>query len=432
MLYTETIVQARIFREKARDIRSVLLHANKAPYYRAMLGNTANGDDFDYARFLEIPVTDDEALRLNTGPERPNMFTGPLSGCYIFSTGGTTGRPKLTYREFAEFEVSQWYFGGLNFGPEDVVANLFTPGIWGSFTSHNKGLERLGCTVLPLGAFALQDNYAHNLDTLFAAVRVNGVIATPSICVVLAKKLGGEARRAITKVYCAGEMMYPATLNALSGSFPNARIGSLYGTVDFTGIGYQCAHLRGSAYHPFHYVFLEVINDDGTPADDGAGGRLIVTNLRHRLVPMIRYEVGDLGCYEADDCSGGCGSPVFRLAGRSKESLLIASAIVRIESFGNALSRITGTTGRFQLTLTKLEGLDKIGWDFECRTNEPLDKITSEAIMSLGRLEPELAAYISEGKCHGISVNVIEPGALEHVGISGKTRKIFDRRFDSP
>ncbi len=149
---------------------------------------------------------------------------------------------------------------------------------------------------------------------------MNGVIATPSICVVLAKKLGEEARRAITKVYCTGEMMYPATLNALSGSFTNARIGSLYGTVDFAGIGYQCAHLRGSAYHPFHYVFLEVINDDGGPAADGAGGQLIVTNLRHRLVPIIRYEVGDLGCYEADDCSGGCGSPVFRLASRRNRS----------------------------------------------------------------------------------------------------------------
>jgi phenylacetate-CoA ligase len=68
-------------------------------------------------------------------------------------------------------------------------------------------------------------------------------------------------------------------------------------------IGLQCA--QGN----FH-VFSDLVKLESLPVD--GEHRLLVTSLTNRVMPMIRYEIGDLGRLQEGQCS--CGSPFPLLA----------------------------------------------------------------------------------------------------------------------
>ncbi len=43
-----------------------------------------------------------------------------------------------------------------------------------------------------------------------------------------------------------------------------------------------------------NYAYIEILDDDNNPVEDGEMGNVIVTKLEHFAMPMIRYKIGDL------------------------------------------------------------------------------------------------------------------------------------------
>jgi phenylacetate-CoA ligase len=68
-----------------------------------------------------------------------------------------------------------------------------------------------------------------------------------------------------------------------------------------------------------HFI-VEILNQS-QPAAPGKPGRIVVTDLTNRAMPLIRYEVGDVGRWCLSACS--CGRTTRRLAvlGRVAETL---------------------------------------------------------------------------------------------------------------
>ena len=56
---------------------------------------------------------------------------------------------------------------------------------------------------------------------------------------------------------------------------------------------------------------LEVVDDTGFPVSPGEKGRVIVTNLCNRLMPLIRYDLGDVAV-QGDTPKCGRGFPIVR------------------------------------------------------------------------------------------------------------------------
>jgi phenylacetate-CoA ligase len=50
---------------------------------------------------------------------------------------------------------------------------------------------------------------------------------------------------------------------------------------------------------PRPHIFLELVDEQGDPVPPGTDGRVIVTSTVCRGTPFLRYEVGDMGSYEA-------------------------------------------------------------------------------------------------------------------------------------
>ncbi|MCX6639780.1 MAG: hypothetical protein NTW14_04775 [bacterium] len=95
----------------------------------------------------------------------------------------------------------------------------------------------------------------------------------------------------------------------------------LYGCNETGHIAFQCTRREG--YHiNVDSVHVEVVNGD-KPVGAGERGEVIVTNFDLRIMPIIRYRVGDIVRKLPDQCSCGCQFPLLgEIAGRSDGFLI--------------------------------------------------------------------------------------------------------------
>ena len=104
-------------------------------------------------------------------------------------------------------------------------------------------------------------------------------------------------RTRLIGVYSTAELLSPTQREQMQQAFA-CRVFNQYGCREVPNIAWEC---RDGGMHVFSdMVLLESVADD-------AGGRLLVTSLSDRLMPFIRYELGDSGRLIDEPC--GCGSP---------------------------------------------------------------------------------------------------------------------------
>ncbi|GAA1487157.1 phenylacetate--CoA ligase family protein [Brachybacterium fresconis] len=87
----------------------------------------------------------------------------------------------------------------------------------------------------------------------------------------------------------------------------------------------ECA--RRDGLHVFADVRrIEVVDADGRPAAPGELGDLVITDLRNRVFPMIRYRTGDRGILRAGPCPCGLSLPLMEPPqGRTNDILHLPS-----------------------------------------------------------------------------------------------------------
>jgi phenylacetate-CoA ligase len=56
---------------------------------------------------------------------------------------------------------------------------------------------------------------------------------------------------------------------------------------------------------------VEILDQDDNPVDEGEG-YLVWTSLANRVMPLIRYRIGDRGCWEQGTCACGRAFPLLR------------------------------------------------------------------------------------------------------------------------
>lgn len=97
-----------------------------------------------------------------------------------------------------------------------------------------------------------------------------------------------------------GEIVTPELALLIKHCYGNITITNNYGMQEFQGIAY------GLADNTFlecmeNNVFVEIIDENDQPVDDGIEGRVVVTGLCNTSFPLIRYETGDKGIMRTVD-----------------------------------------------------------------------------------------------------------------------------------
>lgn len=80
-------------------------------------------------------------------------------------------------------------------------------------------------------------------------------------------------------------------------------------------IGFECPELGG--FHMDHvHCYVEIVDDNDSPIENGTQGRIIITTFNNLLMPLIRYDIGDIGMWVEGDCTCGLNTPRLFFEGR--------------------------------------------------------------------------------------------------------------------
>lgn len=271
------------------------------------------------------------------------VLTGAVDDALVFKTGGSTGQGKLSVYSRDEWHAMVSTFGQslstqLNHG--DRVANLFFSGdLYASFLFTHHSLAHVGKSICEFPFTGQVD-----LDGLAEAIarhRINVLAGVPAQLLRFAAYLA-QRRQVLcgveTLLY-AGESLFTAQLAIFAEVFPNARIASIgYASVDAGLIGASDRDCALGEHRVFErHTLLEIVDElTGEVIEEcDRAGLLVVTNLARRLMPLLRYPVGDLACWREP---GAAPRRKFALKGRSVHSQRIRVGVLSL--FPDEISEI--------------------------------------------------------------------------------------------
>ncbi len=134
------------------------------------------------------------------------------------------------------------------------------------------------------------------------------------------KKLGINLKSLPLKaVICTAEKMYDHHLSLFRESF-SCPVVDEYGSSENGIIAFQC---RSNKMHVMaDHLVVEFLGDDGRPVKSGELGNIVVTDLSSHAMPLIRYEIGDMGRPSAEMCSCGVSLPLMEIVEGRKEDFI--------------------------------------------------------------------------------------------------------------
>ncbi|WP_367253386.1 phenylacetate--CoA ligase family protein [Pseudomonas sp. stari2] len=280
--------------------------------------------------------------------DRWPVLTAALGNALVFKTGGTTSDGKLSVFERGEWQTLAEDFGrslNVQLNKGDRVANLFFSGdLYASFIFTHDTLAHTQPGVVEFPFTGHVDSAV--LADSISRYRINVLAGLPAHLLTFAAWLEHQGRR-LERVECllyGGESLFPAQLQLLGRVFPNVRVASMgYASVDagFIGASHPDCALGEHRMTQGHSV-LEILDEQTGEVIEKCDrtGRLVMTNLTRRLMPLIRYPVGDRACWRELDRTP---ARKFALMGRSADSQRVRVGILTLlpDEIGDTVQRIT-------------------------------------------------------------------------------------------
>lgn len=150
------------------------------------------------------------------------------------------------------------------------------------------------------------------------------VSAYPSVLWTLIRGLALRQRADLVRpvaVLCHSELLPSAWRESIAAAF-GCDVFDDYSSLEFYQMAFEC---RQHCYH-IHAdnVVLEFLRD-GQPVEPGEVGEIVVTGLVNRVMPLIRYCIGDLGALGVEPCPCGRGLPTMKVITGRKEDMLLTA-----------------------------------------------------------------------------------------------------------
>jgi phenylacetate-CoA ligase len=328
------LMQEQLASLQDRLLRAAVAHAYaKVPYYRRLW----DAEGFDATRFgglrdlNAIPVA--PAGETRDAIERGELLAADagVDQTEPFHTSGASGAPVRIPR--GPVEQRLWRATGLRAWLEHGYRWTDVTLRFDSQAGPSHSLQRLGIsrTVWVSNELLLEERLR-----LLSATKPQVVVGTPTVlrtvCALAAERATQPARPRI--VFSQGEILDAHTSDLVQRVLGVAPI-ELYGLTEVGYVGWQCERREG--LHLNADVYLVEVLRDARPAAPGELGRVVVTDLRGRTMPLLRYETGDLAIAAKDDrCPCGRRLPLVsgiegragRVIVRRDGSLLTTRAIV--------------------------------------------------------------------------------------------------------
>lgn len=362
--------------------RALLFHARQTvPYYRRIFKEAG----FIPEQFREL--SDLQKLPVLTKQDIQDHFPQlrsaavPDRDCFVNHTGGSTGQP-LRFIQTHAYHAT---------GMADIWRNFmmcgYRPGerrvfLWGSDydARDHKGFKSRVVSDFLMKNFVWVNTFELSEEELERAIRMlkryrpRLIVAYVSSVTLLANYLrdNGVGDIRPMAIQTSAEVLTPAQRQLLQDTF-GCEVFDRYGCREVGNIAHECSEHNG-----LHLLaennLTEFLDTEGKPVDHSQTGLVTVTNLNNFAMPLIRYQLGDLGRPKKGLCSCGRGLPLMDVIdGRSTDMIMGPSGrILHGEFFTHLFYELEGVR-QFQVVQKTRRQLEikivpKPGFDWEAGT----------------------------------------------------------------
>lgn len=298
LLRNQALSREAVLKKQQDDLADIVAHAvAKVPYY------TARFAGLEVAAFRNLPILskEDVSTRLDDllarDADRAQVKLG--------HTGGSTGKPLAFWYDQAKHELmragmmrgfmmSGWrpgqkvmYFWGAR---HDTRKGGVFGGGWGDFIAAEKTITAVEYSEAKL------HEWARAIQTWRPTLLYGYASAMSELArYILASRL--PMPDSLIGVYSTAEMLADSQRELMQQAYA-CKVFNQYGCREVPNIAWECRH--GHMHVFADLVHLESVAIEGED-------RFLVTSLTNRLMPFIRYDIGDSGRLLDGECE--CGSP---------------------------------------------------------------------------------------------------------------------------
>jgi phenylacetate-CoA ligase len=322
-----------------------------SPFYREKLPFKYAHEAGGLEAIGQLPLTEKREIRASVTPENPigaHLCVESSEIVRIYSTSGTTGTP--SYIPLTTRDLENWVTGsarsygasGVQAGQKIVTTYNAGPFVAGAALAS---FDRLGLLQIPVGT--------GNTERLMLAIdllKPDAVALTPSYAAYLVEwaadrdfDLRGST---VQRVLVAGEPGggEPAFRAQLEEGW-GARVTEAMGIGDIgVSLWGECEHQDGMHLGAHGFVHPELIDPESgaaLPLEHEATGELVLTHLRHRAAPLLRFRTRDHVEVRMSPCPCGRTGPRVRCIGRTDDMLIIRGVNVFPSAVREVVSAFT-------------------------------------------------------------------------------------------
>ena len=334
--FIDNLDRTELAERQASRLKCILIHAyENTAYYRNLFDKVGfNPHEIVHtSEIRKLPLLTKDIVRRHFNDLTAHNIRREL--ITEASTGGSTGVPmrflrdreSIYLRKGQELYFDRWM--GYEIG--NKVALFVAASHFDGVIEHLKAQARNATCerMLNFDPHNITDHYMASFMTKYKKFNPSMIKCFPNSLIVFADfiKRKGVQLSPVRSISCTGENLYEHQRKLFQDTF-GGEVFEKVGTRESGVFACEC-HLHKGLHVFTEGVFLEILNSHGQPAQPGEIGKVIITDLFNRSMPLIRYDIGDMAI-ASDGRICDCGNPlplIEKLLGRDRDIIL--------DSYGN-------------------------------------------------------------------------------------------------
>ena len=344
----------------------------------------------------------------------------------LHASSGTTGKSVVMGYTAADLDTwAQLVARSLRAAgvkPGEMVHNAYGYGMFTGGLGAHYGIERLGCTVVPVSGGQTVKQVQQIID-----FRPDAIMVTPSFSLVIAEEFerqGIQPGDISLKVGIFGAEAWGEGMRAEIEAKLGIDAVDIYGLTEVMGPGVasECIETKDGPVIWEDHFYPEIIDPEtGDVLPDGSEGELVFTSLTKVASPVIRYRTRDLTALLPPTARSF--RRIKKITGRTDDMLIIRGVNVFPSQIEEHIMADTALAPIYQIHVSRPSHLDEV--EVHCEVKREVSaQLDAATIAAIGdRLKQRIKANI------GIStqVKVFPADSLQRIEV-GKAKRVYDTR----